>query len=257
MSLETCARLVELGDPDRFVATMAAPASARARLWPLYAFNLEIARAPYASPEPIVAEMRLQWWADATTAMASARGGSGDVAATLAAVVTEAGLPADLLSAMVEARRWEVWTDPFPDRPAFDHHINATSGNLMWAAALALGALPAAEPVVRDFAWGAGLANWLRAIPALVARGRKPLVDQRPEAVRALAWEGLARIARARAHRPLLARSAIPALWPGFAARAVLNMARADPAAVAQGRLTTSDLHRARALLLRAAVGYW
>ncbi len=47
MSLEACAALVERGDPDRHAAAMAAPPAARARLWPLYAFNLEGgARAP-------------------------------------------------------------------------------------------------------------------------------------------------------------------------------------------------------------------
>ncbi|WP_262983172.1 squalene/phytoene synthase family protein [Paracoccus mutanolyticus] len=28
----------------------------------LYALNLELARAPLASAEPLIAEMRLQWW---------------------------------------------------------------------------------------------------------------------------------------------------------------------------------------------------
>ena len=45
MSLDACARLVERGDPDRFRVAMAAPPSAREALFPLYAFNLEVARA--------------------------------------------------------------------------------------------------------------------------------------------------------------------------------------------------------------------
>ncbi len=55
MNLRDCAERVEKGDPDRFAATMAAPPAARARLWPLYAVNLEIARAPWASSEPATA----------------------------------------------------------------------------------------------------------------------------------------------------------------------------------------------------------
>ena len=42
-----CAALVERGDPGRFRATMAAPLAARRVLFPLYAFNLEVARAPW------------------------------------------------------------------------------------------------------------------------------------------------------------------------------------------------------------------
>ncbi|MCB1349117.1 MAG: squalene/phytoene synthase family protein, partial [Maritimibacter sp.] len=64
MTLAACADLVRRGDPDRFRAAMAAPVEARARLFPLYAFNLEVARAPWASSDPTVAKMRLQFWRD-------------------------------------------------------------------------------------------------------------------------------------------------------------------------------------------------
>ena len=60
-----CADLVRRGDPDRFRAVMAAPVAARERLFPVYAFNLEVSRAPWVTEEPMVAEMRLQWWRDA------------------------------------------------------------------------------------------------------------------------------------------------------------------------------------------------
>ena len=69
MNATACAPLVEAGDPDRFLTVMAAPMPLRPRLWPLYAYNLEIARAPWASSEPMVAEMRLQWWIDTVEAM--------------------------------------------------------------------------------------------------------------------------------------------------------------------------------------------
>ncbi|PKP73045.1 MAG: phytoene synthase, partial [Alphaproteobacteria bacterium HGW-Alphaproteobacteria-6] len=49
MSLAACAEMVRAGDPDRFAATMAAAPAIRDRLWPLYAANLEIARAPWAA----------------------------------------------------------------------------------------------------------------------------------------------------------------------------------------------------------------
>ena len=65
MSLQACADLVQRGDPDRFAAAMAAPVAARKVLFPLYAFNLEVARAPWVTEEPMIAEMRLQWWRDA------------------------------------------------------------------------------------------------------------------------------------------------------------------------------------------------
>ena len=64
MTIEACASLVRDGDPDRFAAAVAAPVPARAVLFPIYAFNLEVARAPWVTAEPMIAEMRLQWWRD-------------------------------------------------------------------------------------------------------------------------------------------------------------------------------------------------
>ena len=63
--IAACARLVARGDLPRFRATMAAPVELRRMLFPLYAFNLEVARAPWVTAEPMIALMRLQWWRDA------------------------------------------------------------------------------------------------------------------------------------------------------------------------------------------------
>ena len=69
--IAACADAVSRGDPSRFRATMAAPAAARAVLFPVYAFNLEVARAPWVTNEPMIAEMRMQWWRDALDEIAT------------------------------------------------------------------------------------------------------------------------------------------------------------------------------------------
>ena len=258
MSLAACAALVERGDPDRFAATMAAPQPARDLLWPLYAFNIEVARAPWVSAEPMIAEMRLQWWRDAVEEIGAGQPARlHEVTLPLAGVIVQAGLPVGLLDAIVEARRWDAGRAPFSDLPDFQSHIDATSGNLMWLAALALGAGPQAEPVVRDFAFGAGLANWLRAVPELEARGRLPLVDGRPEAIAALARSGLERIGLARQRRKLVPAAAAPALLSGWQAEAILLQAAQSPQRVADGALGLSEFARRWGLLWRSAAGRW
>ena len=186
MTLEACAQLVERGDPDRHAVTRAADPAAQARLWPLYALNLEVARAPWVTQEPMIAEMRLQWWREAVEEIAAGKAARAhEVAAPLAGVMRDAALPVEVLDAMIAARRWDIYRDPFDGAEALFAHLDATAGNLMWLAALALGAPASAEAPVRDFARGAGLAAWLRAAPELEARGRAPLPDPEPQAVRA------------------------------------------------------------------------
>lgn len=257
MTMATCAALVDKADPDRFAATMAAPPAAREKLWPLYAANIEIARAAYASEEPLVAEMRLQWWADEIQRLSEGQAGRGEVAEALAPLLRANPQIVPALAQLVEARRWDCWREPFGDLSAFAAYLDATAGNLAWAAALALGAPPNAETAVRDFAWGAGLANWFDAVPALKGRGRAPLVDESDNAVRALAREGLAHIAQARAARQTVPARARAALWSGWSARARLRAATADPGRVLRGTLPDPRLSRAPALLLRSLTGYW
>ena len=73
MMWHPCAALVERGDAERFAALMAAPVAARGPLAVLYAFNLEVARAPWVTKEPMIAEMRLQWWRDIVAEAAEGR----------------------------------------------------------------------------------------------------------------------------------------------------------------------------------------
>ena len=252
--LAACAALVEKGDPDRFAATMAAPPGARSRLWPLYAYNLEIARAPWASKDPILAEMRLQWWIDLWEGVASGKAAPRhEVASPLA----DLQLSPSVLAEMAAARIHEASGEAFPDAGALIHHLDATAGNLMWLAAQALGAGQGAEGPVRDFAFGAGLAAWFQAVPTLRARGRAPLPDDDPGAVRALALHGLQRLRAARAARSVVPSAAGPALWPGYAATHILNCVARDPHAIDAPDLGRTPLGRALALGWRSLTGRW
>ncbi|PTN02683.1 phytoene/squalene synthetase [Rhodovulum imhoffii] len=247
--------MVRRGDPDRFRAAMAASPVARAVLLPIYAFNLEVARAPWLTQEALIAEMRLQWWRDALEEIASgAPVRRHEVTVPLAGV-----LPPDaarLLDGLVAARRWDIYRESFADAASFDAHIEATSGHLMWAAVRALG-VGEGEAVVRDFAFATGVANWLRAVPELASRGCLPLVDDRAEAVAALSRRALARLHRARRARAQVPPTAAPALLAGWGSEAVLKAAAADPARVANGTLAPAEFIRRGGLILRSLSGRW
>ncbi len=248
MTIAACATLVERGDPDRFLAVMAAPVAARARLFPLYAFNLEVARAPWAATQPLVAEMRLQWWRDVVANAASGAARAHEVAAPLHDLITETGLPLDILDRMVAARRWDCWSEPFEDAAALEAYLDDTAGGLMWLAARALAAPETAEPAVRAFGRAAGAAGFLRAVKVLQERGRHPL----PEGMdpQRLARRGLDWLAEARAGRRSVPRAVWPALLAGWQTAPVLRQfaAGADAAAV-------SEFSRRGRLLWQAATG--
>ncbi len=252
MSLTACAEIVERGDPDRFRAAMAAPPAARAVLFPLYAFNVEVARAPWVTEEPMIAEMRLQWWRDVLDEIAA--GGPvrrHEVATPLSEVLDAEG--AQLLDAGVAARRWDAYRDPFEDEDHLRDHIRATAAEPMWAAARALGATNPAP--VRAMGEALGIANWLRAVPDLEARGRIPLVDGRAEGVRALAEAGLACLAAGRKDVGSVVKSARAALLPAFMAGRVLSRAAARPGDVIEGRLDPGPMRQSLMLLRAAATG--
>ncbi|NRB04612.1 MAG: squalene/phytoene synthase family protein [Rhodobacteraceae bacterium] len=241
-----CAKIVETGDPMRFRTVMAAPVAARAKLFPLYAFNIEVSRAPWVTQEPMIAEMRLQWWRDALDEIVN--GGPvrrHEVVTPLARVLTPGA--AQRLDRLIEARRWDVYRVPFETEAAQDQYLEETTGALTWTAGEMLGA--GADGPLRDAGWGMGMAAFLQAVPALKAAGRQPLRDETPAAIAALAARGVARLAAARRGR--VKRAALPALWPASGALRVLQAAKAAPERVLSDGLPEYRLRLAWNAMLR------
>ncbi len=248
--------LVARGDPDRWRAAMTAPPERRPGLMALYAFNLEIARAPWVASEPMLAEIRLRWWHDAVAEIyEGAAPRRHEVVGPLAEAIRGGELPRGPFEETIAARMADATPAPLPDRAALDAYLAQTAGHLMELAARYLGAPEAAWPAIRDFGYGAGVASLLRALPALRARGHETLPPGTD--VAALARDGLVSIARARAARALVPHEAAPALLAGWRAEGVLKRAAADPQSVAAGVLEVSELRARAALLWRGSSGRW
>ncbi len=253
--VDACAGIVERGDPDRFAAVMAAPAPARPLLWPIYAFNVEIGRAPWLTKEPLIAEMRLQWWRDVLTEIEAGGPVRGhEVATPLAAAIGQGG--ARWLRPAVEARMWDVHGAGFDTDGALWTHLDAVAGSLLRAAAAALGA-PADGKALGRAGRAQGLANWLLAVPALEAAGRRPLPDGRPEAVASLARTGLSLLDSAWRGDGARAPAIRPAMIPLSEVRPLLRRAAAAPARVADGRLARAPFARASRRFWTVATGRW
>ena len=251
MSVEACAELVRRGDPDRFLAVMAAPPRARAQLFPLYAFNLEVARAPWVTAEPLIAEMRLQWWRDVVENAASGAARAHEVAGPLHVLIRDSGLPVEVLDALIAARRWDITRDPHDGIAGLSAYLDATGAGLMWLAGRALGAPEGAEYALRAYGWAAAAAAYLQAVPELEARGRQPLPQG--TTARDLARLALDKLASARQARRLVPKDIAPALLSGWQAESLLRQM------VATGRcdVRLSEFQRRWRLLRQAVTGRW
>ena len=212
---------------------------------PLYAFNLEIARAGYVTSDPTLGEIRLRWWADAVEGVYVGSVRRHEVCEPLAEAIAASDLPRAPFDALIEARIWDCHREPFADAGALAAYLDATGAGLMWLAARTLGAPPAAEAAVRDLGRGAAAAAFLRAAPALRALGRKP------DPLAGLAEAGLAWLAQARAARACVPAAALPALLPAADAAASLRRA-------VRGASPDLSEFRSRAAMLRASLaGRW
>nr|WP_263618896.1 squalene/phytoene synthase family protein [Ruegeria profundi] len=244
--------MVHRADPDRFMAVMAAPVAVRPMLFPLYALNVEVARAPWVTQEAMIAEMRLQWWRDALQEIADGKPVRRHEVVTPLSQVLSPDMAA-MLDEYVAVRRWDIYRDAFEDEAHFDAYIDHSSGSLMVAAAHILG--PADETALRDIGYGVGVANWLRAIPDLEARGRIPLLDGTPDGVSALARRALTRLRKGRFNASLISVQARPALYTGWQAEWVLRRAATRPDRVAAGDLAQGEIRRRLSLMWTVASG--
>lgn len=252
--IAACAGIVQKGDPDRFVAIMSGPVHLREKLFPLYAMNVEVARAPWVTQESMIAEMRLQWWRDALEEIAK-RGEvrRHEVVTPLSDILNPQ--QAEALYALIEARRWDIYKDPFVDASAFEKHLNDTAGVLLGVAAELAGASDTQH--IQTIGRVDGLARWFQAIPALEAQGRIPLVDGRASAVVELAKGALADFETARTEIRRVDRDVAAVLRLTWQSKMLLKQAVKNPQLVQEGNLINGEFSRKVSLLWKSLNANW
>ncbi|MEM9431825.1 MAG: squalene/phytoene synthase family protein [Pseudomonadota bacterium] len=255
MSVDAAAELVARGDPERFRAAMTAALAVRGDLLVLYAFNLELARSSWVASDPLIADMRLQFWADILEEVSS--GGAvrpHEVATPLADVVRRHGLPRTLLDAMVSSRRREM--APVETLETVQTYVQDTAGGLLRLAAQVASGGTAADAAASAAGAGHGMAAYLLALPALAASGRQALpIGGEAGDVRSLAAWGRGRLSAARALA--VAPAARPAFRTNPTADLVLARAERAPHRAMDDTLAPSEFRR-RAVFLRTTLfGSW
>ena len=244
-SLSPLARLVRQHDRDRFLTTLFAPAARRDALLALYAFNYEIAKTREVVSEPVLGQIRLQWWRETIDAIYT--GGPvrpHETAAPLAAAIRDRGLSRAHVDALITARDFDLRGEAPESLAALETYAESSSARLTWLALEVLGEGGAAAMAAgRAVGIAYALVGLLRALPFHARAKRLYLprdlcaaaglrIDQEvfelrcsPALARVVAQVAAAaagHLAAARAQRETVPRAALPALLPAVLAGADL-----------------------------------
>lgn len=153
--LETyCAKQVKTYDYDRFLTTLFAASERRENLFALYAFNHEVAKIREAVSEPMLGEIRLQWWREAIDGIYANEPRNHEVVLPLSDAIHQHNLSKELFINIIDARAADIYDENPKTLADFESYLGGTSGNLMLLAAEIIGEQ---DPQVLSLAYDMGL----------------------------------------------------------------------------------------------------
>jgi 15-cis-phytoene synthase len=149
-------------DPDRAVALAFAPAPLQGPLAALYAFDRETAGVRAHVSQALPGEIRLQWWRDRLGSDAAdplAAGEGSPIAGAFLATLRRFDLPVAIVDRLIDARVFDLYDDPMPDRTALEAYAGETTSTILMLAAMVLDRN--AAPRCAEIAGHAGVAMTL------------------------------------------------------------------------------------------------
>lgn len=166
-----CADQVRRFDHDRYLCALFVPAPARAAVMALYAFNVEIGRIRDQIREPMMGQIRLQWWREVIEHAPQGDLRKHPVAEALGAAIRAHALPVGPFEALLVARERDLDSEPPATLAELEAYAEATSSGLL---ELVLGVLgqrgdgPGQAARHVGIAWA--LTGLLRAVPFHASR---------------------------------------------------------------------------------------
>jgi len=151
-------------DRDRFVTALFAPPDRREDLFTLYAFNIEIARIRETVSEPMLGQIRLQWWRDTMDRVCAGSPAHHPLADELSELILRRSLPRPLFDRLIEARELDMLDQPTESLAHLRQYVDDSAAGLSALAALVLGGEDAAtREAARHVGQAWGLVGLLRA----------------------------------------------------------------------------------------------
>jgi phytoene synthase len=169
-----CEELLRRDDRDRWLANLFVPRALRPHIHALYAFSHEIARVREIVSEPLLGEIRFQWWRDALDGSGEAGAKANPVAAALLDTIARFSLPKAPLHELIDARLRDLYGEPVDSAVALEIYTEATCSTLFRLSTLILNGEEAIAGVgVEGHAGIAyGVTGLLRALPWHSSRGQ-------------------------------------------------------------------------------------
>lgn len=123
-------------DPDRYRAALFADKQERSDLLTLYAFHAELAKVPEIVSEPMIGNIRYQWWRDAIEEIYGGKPvRAHNIVQPLADVIQRRNLPRFWIDLLIDGRERDLDPTPFVDLPEAKTYCRNTSGTLLLIAA--------------------------------------------------------------------------------------------------------------------------
>ena len=135
-----CLTTLRATDFDRYLACLLVPEDKRGPLAALYAFSAELARVRDLIRDPLPGEVRLQYWRDLVEGQPHGDVQANPLATGILHAIVDHKLPRAALVAMTEARIFDLYDDPMPDRATFEGYAGETSSALLQLGMLILDA---------------------------------------------------------------------------------------------------------------------
>lgn len=165
---------------DRYLAALLSPRHVRWDLITLAAFAGEIARIPAFVREPMMGEIRLQWWREALENTDLTTLSGHPVADAARNAVARHRLPLGLLIGFIDAQSVLLHDEPIRDDQELAAHLSKTEGALFELALRILGGRNETTHAIAMSAGRAyGIARLLVELPALWAQGRVLIPETR------------------------------------------------------------------------------
>lgn len=275
-AVQYCVDQVRRFDHDRFLCTLFVPAPARDAVMALLAFNVEVARIRDLVREPMMGQIRLQWWREVIEHAHKGDLRQHPVALELGAAIRAHMLPGQPFEALLTARERDLDDEPPASLAELEAYAQDTAATLIELVLAILrqtdgGARMAGRHV--GIAWA--LTGLLRAVPFHAARRQiflprdlmaaagldiEALLAGRPgDALRVVVGEVAAaarrHLAAARALRGEVSREAVPALLPAVLASRYLGRLERRGFSLFDGSLQRPPGDRAARLLWAALRG--